>query len=107
MDLILACPRTPGKLSLPLIKYDYSNIALTIMKKIIKEIKLKTEDISCTGCIGDMETFLRDQKGILDATVNFADAIIDIKYDPEVIQRAHVIHAARKVADISKVISEQ
>jgi copper chaperone CopZ len=74
---------------------------------MIKEIKLKTDDISCTGCIEDMEILLRDKHGILEAKVNYAEAIIDIKYDSEVIERAAVIHTARKVANISKVISEQ
>jgi len=45
---------------------------------MIKEIKLKADDISCTGCIEDMEIILRDQAGILEAKVNYADDIIDI-----------------------------
>jgi copper chaperone CopZ len=77
------------------------------MNKIIKEIKLKAEGIACTGCIEDMENILRDQDGILDATVNYAEEIIHIKYDPEVIERTEVIHSARKVGNISKIISEQ
>ena len=74
---------------------------------MIKEIKLKTDEISCTGCIEDMEIILRDEDGILEAKVHYADGIIDIKYDPEVIERPAVIHAARRVANISKIISEQ
>lgn len=74
---------------------------------MIKEIKLKTDDISCTGCIEDMERIILDQDGILDAKVHYADEIIDIKYDPAVIERAAVIHTARRVANISKIISEE
>ena len=74
---------------------------------MIKEIKLKVDDIPCTGCAEDMETVLRDQAGIIEAEVHYADDIIDIKYDAEVIERTAVIHAARRIANISKVISEQ
>lgn len=77
------------------------------MNKRIREIKLQTDEIACTGCIEDMETILRGQDGILEARVNYAEETIDIKYDPEVIERAHVIHAARRVADIVRVVSEQ
>ena len=74
---------------------------------MIKEIKLKVDDIPCTGCAEDMETVLRDQAGIIKVEVHYADEIIDIKYDPEVIERTAVIHAARRIANISKIISEQ
>ena len=74
---------------------------------MIKEIKLKVDDIVCTGCAEDMETVLLDQDGILEASVNFADDLIELKYDPEEIERAAVIQAARRIANISEVISEQ
>ena len=77
------------------------------MSNMIKEIKLKADEISCTGCIEDMEIILRDQAGILEAKVNYADDIIDIKYDSDVIERPAVIHTARRVANISKIIWEQ
>jgi len=78
-----------------------------MMNMVTKEIYLKADDIPCTGCVEDMEKVLRDQEGILEATVNYAEEIIHIKYDPEVIERADVIHTARKIANISKIISEQ
>ena len=74
---------------------------------MIKEIKLKVDDIPCTGCAEDMEAVLLDQAGILSAKVHYADDIIDIKYDPEVIERTTVIHATRRIAIISEVISEK
>ena len=74
---------------------------------MIKEIKLKVDDISCTGCAEDMEIVLKNQAGIIEANVNYADDIIDIKYDPDVIERQAVIQAAKNIANISEVISEQ
>jgi len=71
---------------------------------MIKEIKLKVDDISCTGCAEDMESVLLDHGGILEAKVSFADDIIDIKYDSDVIERPAVIHAARRIANISEVV---
>ena len=74
---------------------------------MIKAIKLKVDDIVCTGCTEDMETVLLDQDGILEAIVNFADDLIEIQYDASVIERAAVIKAAMGVANIREVISEQ
>ena len=73
---------------------------------MIKEIKLKVEEIPCTGCAEDMETVLRDQDGILDVKIQYADDIVEIKYDTEEIERQAVIRAAMRIANIDKVISE-
>ena len=73
---------------------------------MIKEIKLKVDDIVCTGCAEDMETLLLDQDGILEANVSFANETIDIQYDAEEIERDAVIQATRRIANISEVISE-
>lgn len=85
----------------------HGNLTQVTKANMIKEIKLKVDDIPCTGCAEDMETVLRDQAGILEAKVHYSDDIIDIKYDSEVIERPAVIHAARRVANISDIISEQ
>ena len=72
-----------------------------------RELTLKLTDISCTGCAEDMEIFLRNQYGILEAHVNYAAHTIDIQYDPELIDYPAVIQAARKVANIREIITEQ
>lgn len=74
---------------------------------MIKEIKLKVDDIPCTGCAEDMETVFLDQDGILEANVSFADNAIELKYDSEVIERPALIQAAMSVANINEVISEK
>ena len=74
---------------------------------MIREIKLKVDDIPCTGCADDMETVLRDQAGILEVEVHYADDIIVIKYEPEVIERQDVINTAMSIAKISRIVSEQ
>lgn len=74
---------------------------------MIKEIKLKVDDIVCTGCAEDMETVLLNHDGILEANVSFADDLIEIQYDAEKIGRPTVIQAARGIANISGIISEK
>ena len=86
---------------------EHGNLTQVIQADMIKEIKLKVDDIVCTGCAEDMETLLRDQDGILEANVSFANDTIELKYDAEEIERVAVIQAARRIANISEVISEQ
>ncbi|WP_455217379.1 heavy-metal-associated domain-containing protein [Kaarinaea lacus] len=74
---------------------------------MIKRIKLKVDDIVCTGCAEDMETVLLNHDGILEANVSFVDDLIDIEYDTDEIDRDAVIKAARGVANLGGVISEQ
>jgi len=54
-----------------------------------------------------MEIVLRDQVGILEAKVNYADDIIEIKYDSELIERPAVTHAVKRVANIRKIMRKQ
>lgn len=74
---------------------------------MIKHIKLKVDDIVCTGCAEDMETVLLNHDGILEADVSFATDTIEIEYETDEIERDKVIKAAMGVANISEVISEQ
>jgi copper chaperone CopZ len=76
------------------------------MKKDIKEMKLKVEGIVCTGCAEDLKKILRETDGVLDASVNYKDETIYIKYDPELIDRKKVYFAVRKLVNASKIISE-
>lgn len=73
---------------------------------MLKELHLKVGEISCTGCAEDMEIFLRDQSGILQANVNYADHSIEIKYDSDLIDHSAVLQAASKVANIHEIVAE-
>jgi copper chaperone CopZ len=77
------------------------------MEKYIKEMKLKVEGIVCTGCAEDMKKLLGDTDGILDASVNYTEEIIDIKYDPEIIDRKKVFFTVRRLVSASEIISEK
>ena len=73
---------------------------------MIRAIKLKVDDIVCTGCAEDMETVLLNRDGIVDASVSFADDTIAIEYETDEIERDEVIKAAQGIANLSGVISE-
>ncbi|RJQ56874.1 MAG: heavy-metal-associated domain-containing protein [Nitrospiraceae bacterium] len=76
------------------------------MENSIKEMKLKTEGIVCTGCVEDMERILRETEGILDASVKYQDETVHIKYDPGLIDREKVYMAVRKLCESCRIISE-
>ncbi|GBD96483.1 MAG TPA: heavy-metal-associated domain-containing protein [Nitrospirae bacterium] len=76
------------------------------MTNNIKEMKLKAEGISCSGCVEDMEKILRDTEGILSASVNYAEGLITIRYDAEIIDRKQVFLTARKLVAKLNIISE-
>ena len=69
-----------------------------------KKLKLQAEGIMCTGCVEDMQTVLRDTEGINDATVNFSDGIIDINYDPEIIDTRAVFIRVRNLGFKTKIL---
>ncbi len=72
----------------------------------IKEIRLQLEGITCTGCAEDMQTILREKDGILDASVNFAEGKINIRYDAELIDRKQVFLTVRKLGFKTNILSE-
>jgi copper chaperone CopZ len=76
------------------------------MGKDVKDIMLKVEGIVCTGCADDMKKILSETDGVLDATVNYTEETIHIKYDPEIIDRKKVYFTVRKLVNAGKIISE-
>ncbi|UCE78742.1 MAG: heavy-metal-associated domain-containing protein [Nitrospiraceae bacterium] len=62
-----------------------------------EKIQFKVNEITCAGCAEDTEKILNNIKGILDASVSYADDIISITYDPSVIDRRQVFITVRKL----------
>jgi Cu+-exporting ATPase len=77
------------------------------MSENLKEMNLKADGIICTGCAEDMENVLLDMEGIENASVSFIDNIIQVMYDPDIIDRKHVYMAVRRIAFPLKIISEK
>jgi len=76
------------------------------MSANLKEMNLKADGIVCTGCAKDMEDLLLDKEGIEDASVSFIDDIIQVRYNPDIIDRKHVYMAVRRLGFPVKIISE-
>ncbi len=72
----------------------------------MKTIKLQVEDLTCAGCAEDMGNVLRDKEGITEASVNFADGMVTIIYDPGVRSGEQVFSAVRDLGYKTKIISE-
>jgi len=70
------------------------------------EIKFLVEGIVCTGCAMDMENILRDMDGVQDATVNFADGIFSITYDPGEIGPKTIIKKVKNLGLKTKILAE-
>ncbi len=75
-------------------------------KNNISEMKLQAEDIICISCAEDMEKILQETEGILEASVNYSDDSIYVRYDSDIINRKQVYLAVRKLGTIRKIISE-
>ena len=77
-----------------------------IMAGNTREMRLKAENITCLSCAGDMENILRSTEGILDASVDFTEETVYVKYDPLVLDRKQVFFAVRRLGYKVKIISE-
>ncbi len=73
----------------------------------LKEMILQAEGITCSSCAGDMEGILRGREGVMDASVNFADEIISVKYDPLLLDRKEVFFAVRRLGYKVKILEEK
>jgi len=69
-----------------------------------KQIRLEIEGIVCTGCALDMENILLDTDGVLEASINYAEGIFTIKYDPEEIQENEVFTRVQKLGYKTKIL---
>ena len=67
------------------------------MEKTAKQINLRVKEFSCTGCVTDIETILRNTDGILDAKANYATGIITIEYEPAEIEENKILSIFNKL----------
>jgi copper chaperone CopZ len=74
------------------------------MEEKSQEIMFQAKDITCSSCAGDMENILRETEGIIEASVNFTQETIYIKYNPQKLDRKKVFFAVRKLGYKIKII---
>jgi copper chaperone CopZ len=67
----------------------------------------RAEGITCAGCAGDMEDILPTTAGIIDASVNFEDETIYVKYDSQVHDRRNIFSAVRRLGYKVTIIREE
>lgn len=68
---------------------------------------LQAEDITCSGCAGDMEKILRQREGVIEASVDFAKGIICVKYNPLLLDRKAVFGAVRGLGFKVRIVEEK
>lgn len=68
---------------------------------------MELEGISCSGCAMDMENILLGTDGVDDAQVKFADGLVTIDYEPNVISEKDLFTKVRKLGFKTKIISNE
>ncbi|MBW2467611.1 MAG: heavy-metal-associated domain-containing protein [Deltaproteobacteria bacterium] len=76
------------------------------MEKKNREIKFLIEGITCTGCAMDMENIMLDMDGVIDASLNFAEGVFTIQYDPEEIGAKTIAKKVQNMGFGTKLITE-
>ncbi len=71
-----------------------------------REMRFQAEDLTCSSCAGDMENILQETEGILDASVNFADETVYVRYNSTILDRKQVFSAVRKLGYSVRIIRE-
>ena len=77
------------------------------MEKKLFEIKFALEGITCTGCAMDMENIMLDMDGVEEATVNYADGIFIIQYNPGEIEGESIIKKVKTLGFKTKLDSRK
>jgi len=72
-----------------------------------REMVLQADGITCSSCAGDMEVILREREGIMEASVNFSNEIIRVKYDPLLLDRKAVFCAVRGLGYKVRILEEK
>jgi copper chaperone CopZ len=72
-----------------------------------REMVLKAEGITCLSCAGDMEVILREREGVIEASVNYANEIICVRYDPLLLDRKAVFSAVRGLGYTVRIVEEK
>ena len=77
------------------------------MEKTRIEIKFLIEGITCTGCAMDMENIMLDMDGVEEASVNYADGVFTIQYDPGGIEAKDIIKKVKNLGFKTKLLTEE
>jgi len=76
-------------------------------EEIMAEITFLVEGIVCTGCAMDMENIMLDMDGVEEASVNFADGIFSITYNPDEVGGNTIITKVKNLGFKTKILAQQ
>lgn len=68
---------------------------------------LQAEGITCASCAEDMEKILLAQHGIIEASVNFSDERIRVKYNPLLRDRKDIFFSVRRLGYKLRILDEK
>lgn len=71
-----------------------------------KTLTIKVEGMTCLGCAEDMEILLRNTPGISDARVAYADDLVTVTFDPEVIDAREAFMKVARLGFRASVVKE-
>ena len=77
------------------------------VKENTRELIFKAEDITCSSCAADMEKILQEKEGIINASVDYAEETVRVRYNPQLLNRKEVFLAVRKLGYKIKIIAEK
>jgi len=77
------------------------------VEKNLVEIKFLVEGITCTGCAMDMENIMLDMDGVEEASVNYADGVFIIQYDPGETEGENIIKKVKTLGFKTKLSPEK
>lgn len=75
------------------------------MDENFKRLVLELVGISCSGCAMDMENILLDTDGVDEAEVKFAEGLVTIDYDPDIIDEKELFVKVRKLGFQTRIVS--
>lgn len=77
------------------------------MEEDTRELIFQAEDITCSSCAADMEKILQEKEGIINASVNFAEETVSVRYNTRKLDRKEVFLAVRKLGYKIKIVGEK
>ena len=77
------------------------------MEKKHIEIKFLIEGITCTGCAMDMENIMLDIDGVEEASVNYAEGVFIIQYNPLEIEEKSIVKKVKTLGFKAKLLGKE
>ncbi len=64
---------------------------------------LRSDELSCPSCVGNIEKALNNLKGVQEATVHFNTGRIEVEHDPQTVDEQTLLNAIEKTGYQAKV----